>query len=522
METPQYPIGTQSFGIIRKNNLLYVDKTAYIPRLLSTSRFIFLSRPRRFGKSLLISTLEAYFSNRRELFKGLAIDSLKPGPWEEHVVLHFEFSGRDYNSPDVVLDQLNGSLEIMEKNLEIQPTSNNPAGRFDRIVRTACERSGRGVVILIDEYDNPITSAIGNPDLQEELRRILYGFYSSFKSLDPYIHFCMLTGVTKYGKMSIFSGLNNLKDISFLDDYAGICGITEAELHENFHPEVEAFAKSMDMSVDKAYAELKHFYDGYHFSGSLIDVYNPFSILNALFDKDFGKYWFATGTPTMLIKALEQVDFDVEKLNGVRTSVDRLGNISNMDLNPVPLFYQTGYLTLKSYDRPNRLCTLGFPNYEVESAFMDNILTIYTKAPETDIFVLDLKNDLEAGDVKDFVSRLNGFLSGIPFDLRKNVGKYENYYHSIFYAIAYLIGVDVAAEYHTAQGSIDLVMRTRDYIYIMELKINGTAEDALAQILEKNYASPFASDPRKILLIGLGFSQKTNTIVSEKVEELLI
>ncbi|MDE5642239.1 MAG: AAA family ATPase, partial [Muribaculaceae bacterium] len=326
METLNYPIGTQSFKIIRENKFLYIDKTAYIPRLQSASRYIFLSRPRRFGKSLFISTLEAYFSNKRELFKGLAIDSLQPEPWEEYTVFHFDFSGHNYNKAHILNHFLNRKLSEYEQSLVIQRDNDDDISlRFQRVVRTSYERTGRGVVILIDEYDNPITSAIGKPELQDEFRNILYGFYSSFKSLDQYIHFCMLTGVSKYGQMSVFSGLNNLKDITFLDKFAGICGITEAELRENLQAGVEELAENLNISTEEAYNRLKAHYDGYHFSDSMIDIYNPFSIINALSDSKIQNYWASTGTPTMLIKLLETRDFDLSKLNGAEASLDELG-----------------------------------------------------------------------------------------------------------------------------------------------------------------------------------------------------
>ena len=517
METLNYPIGGQSFTDIRSNGFLYIDKTQYIPLLRLNGKYKFLSRPRRFGKSLLISTLEAYFSNKRELFKGLAIDSLQPEPWEEYTVLHFDFSGRNYDSADVLRNKLVRALAGYEQQLDITPLDDDISGRFSEIVQTSYERTGRGVVILIDEYDNPITSAIGKPELQEELRNILYGFYSSFKSLDQYIHFCMLTGVSKYGKMSVFSGLNNLKDISFLDDFAGLCGITETELHDNFQPGVEALAEELEITVDQVYAKLKHYYDGYHFSKKLLDIYNPFSILNALSDREFGQYWFDTATPTLLIKTLENLDVDIEKLNGCEADKSELDNISSFNQEPKALFYQTGYLTIKAYDREYSLYTLGFPNLEVERGFMDNLLRIYTRENPMPL-AKEIPRALRRGDIQSVIDLLKSFLAGIPYDLRKRVSKYENYYHTILYAIFALIGTEVAAEHHTSRGSIDLIIRTKDYIYILELKVNGTAEEAIAQIHEKGYAAPFANDPRKTILIGLGFSKDTNTITSDKVE----
>lgn len=519
MKTLNYPIGKQSFADIRRGDYVYVDKTAYIPLLLKNGTYKFLSRPRRFGKSLLISTLEAFFQGKRELFKGLAIDSLKPEPWEEHVVLHFDFSGRNYQSADDLSDSLSDILSRIENAMGLSAISKDPSGRLDQIVRSAFERSGRGVVILIDEYDNPITSAIGKPELQDEIRNILYSFYASLKSLDPFIRFCMLTGVTKYGKMSVFSGLNNLHDISFNEEFAAICGVTEDELHSNFNPGVERLAEKSGVSTEEAYRQLKLNYDGYHFSEEMLDVYNPYSIINALSTSKIRNYWFGTGTPTLLVKVLEREDFDVRQLNGSEASFDQLSNISALSVDPKALFYQTGYLTIKDYDPEFDSFTLGFPNREVESGFMDNLLQIYTHNESSSV-IRNMTRDLRNGKAKEFVERLASYLAGIPYDLRKNAGRYENYYHTIFYAIFSLLGTDVNAEYHTSQGSIDLLIRTAGYIYILELKINGTAQNAIGQIHENGYSSPFMSDGRKIILIGLGFSKRTNTIESSEIERL--
>lgn len=517
MEAREYPIGMQSFEAIRRGQYVYVDKTSYIPALVRDGKYKFLSRPRRFGKSLLISMLEAYFRGKRELFKGLAIDRIRPEHWDEHVVVHFDLSGEDYGSADVLRKNLSGILDTYESELGIEPSDYSISYRFKRIAKELYERSGRGIVILIDEYDNPITSAIGNERLQDELRDILYGFFSSFKQLDTYISFCMLTGVTKYGKMSVFSGLNNLRDISFDDEFAGICGITEEELHGNFQPGVEKLAARLNMGVGEAYGLLKASYDGYHFSPEMLDVYNPFSIINALATSAIRNYWFDTATPTLLIKLLEYNDFDMRELNGGEASLSELGNISYNASDPKALFYQTGYLTIKGYDSEYDTYILGFPNKEVESGFMDNLLQAYTR-DETMSVVRNMLRALRAGDPEEFINRLCAYLAGIPYDLRKNVSKYENYYHTIFYAIFSLLGVDVNAEYHTSQGSIDLIIRTKDFIYILELKINGTASDAMAQIHDRQYARQFATDGRRIILIGLGFSRKTNNIESRAIE----
>ena len=517
MNEIKYPIGRQDFMSLRKDGCLYVDKTEYIYHLVNDNKYVFLSRPRRFGKSLLLSTIESFFLGRRDCFKGLAIDKISGINWSEYPVIHLDFSAQNYNSAIVLQNALDSMLTRFEKSLNIKDISKEYSNRFENIIIELQRIKGLGVVVLIDEYDNPITSAIGNPELQEEFREILHGFYSTLKRMDRYIRFCMLTGVTKYGKLSIFSGMNNLRDISFMDEYAGICGITEDELHRDFYYGVEKLAKKSDKTVDCIYQQLKTNYDGYHFSEAMLDVYNPYSIINALANSKISNYWFETGTPTLLVKALKNLDIDIEAINGAEASMERLGNISSFDVNPLALFFQTGYLTLRDFDEEEDLFVLGFPNKEVESSFMKFLLPAYTGNYDSESFISDLRRSLRSGQPENFVKLLTSYLAEIPYDLRKNVSKYENYYHTIFYAIFSLIGVDVKAEYHTSQGSIDLVIKVKEYIYIIELKINGSAKDAVKQIEDKNYRLPFASDERRIITIGLGFSKQTNTIDSSLI-----
>lgn len=372
--------------------------------------------------------------------------------------------------------------------------------------------------MLIDEYDNPITSAIGNAELQERFRSILYGFYASLKSLDEHLHFCMLTGVTKYGHLSVFSGLNNLLDISLQNEFAGICGITEDELH-TLEPGVRSLATEENISVEQAFGLLKEWYDGYHFSKSLVDVYNPLSVMNALARRDVADYWFQTGTPTILIKTLQSHSLGIEKLNGMKASADMLGNISALNINPVALFYQTGYLTIRDYDKASRLYVLGYPNKEVESGLMDNVLNAYGHISDSRVLVSDLKSFLEKGETVKFIETLKTFFANIPYDLRRNVEKYENYYHTVFYVLLRLLGMDVDAEHHTSEGSIDIVIKTKDYIYIIELKINGSADDAINQINERSCAAPFEEDNRQVIKLGIGFAEHTHTIDSYIIEE---
>lgn len=513
-----YPIGLQSFRKIRKNGYLYIDKTSYIPALLMNGQYKFLSRPRRFGKSLFLSTLEAFFKGERWLFEGLAVDTLIPEPWECHPVIHLDFSGEDYSSVEVLENKLDAFLYSYEITLGLKKSAYSFSERFRAIVRGFHNQSGRQVVVLIDEYDNPITSAIGNPDLQERFREILYGFFSSLKSLDNHLRFCMLTGVTKYGQLSVFSGLNNLLDISFLNEFSGICGITEDELHSALRSGVEELAAEENLSVDQTYDLLKEWYDGYHFSKSLLDVYNPYSVINSLANREVSDFWYRTGTPTLLIKSLREQSVDIASLNGAKASVDMLDNTSAVTTSPLALFYQTGYLTIKSYDRIARLFTLGFPNREVESGLMDSILNVYGRINDSKVLIAKLRASLEDGNPEDFILLLKSFFANIPFDLRRNIEKFENYYHTVFYVLLRLIGIDSEAEYHTSEGAIDLLIRTTHYIYIIELKINGTAADAILQIDRREYKLPFTCDCRKIYKVGIGFAKNTHTIDSYIIE----
>lgn len=519
MHDLKFPIGIQSFEKIRLNDYMYIDKTGYIPLMLNTSPYIVLSRPRRFGKSLFVSMLESFFKGDRGLFKGLAVDSLIPEEWESHPVIHLDLSGEEYSDLSVLKNKLNSYLDRYESELGLPPADYTHSERLRRIVREYRAKSGKQVVILIDEYDNPITSAIGNPDLQEQIRVALYGFYSSLKSLDNDIYFCLLTGVTKYGHLSVFSGLNNIMDISYMNEFAGICGITEEEMRLSLDESVQNLAKEEGIGKDEAYTLLKEWYDGYHFSKSMVDVYNPFSLINALARKEVSDYWYRTGTPTILIRTLQEQSFNISRLNNSRASEDMLSNVSVVNMNPVALFYQTGYLTIKDYDRKTKLFTLGYPNKEIESGLMDSILNVWSHISDSKVLISDLCNLLENGNTKDFIERLKAFFADIPYDLRRNIERYENYYLTIFYVLLRLIGMDVDAEYHTSEGSLDIVIKTAKYIYIIELIINGTAQDAMKQIIAKQYASPFVTDNRKLIKVGLGFAESTHTIGSYLIEE---
>lgn len=518
MENVKYPIGLQNFAKLRQGGYLYVDKTSYISNLIETGNYVFLSRPRRFGKSLLISTIEAYFSGERQLFEGLAIDRLRPEPWEKFPVVHLDLSGENYNSVEALESSLDYFIAEQQQKFGVEIEADTISQKFQSLVKGIYFKYKKEVVILIDEYDNPLTSAINNPELQTEFREILYGFYSSLKKLDPYIRFCMITGITKYGHLSVFSGLNNLEDISLSDEYAGICGITDAELDENFQYGIKALATKLSISESETKARLKDYYDGYHFSAAMLDIYNPFSVLSALSAKKISDYWFRSGVPTILMKLLNRESLDVSRINGSLASESSLYTISADSVNPIALFYQTGYLTIKAWNEADQLFTLGYPNKEIETGFYKSVLKVYGGDDDPGILISKLKNSLQDGRPEEFIKELRVFFADVPYDLRKNLQGYENYYHSLFYVLVKVIGLDVKAEYHTSEGSIDMVVETADYTYIIELKINGKAEDAMEQINQKSYCIAFEASGKTIIKIGLGFAERTHTIDSYIIE----
>ncbi|MDE5877471.1 MAG: ATP-binding protein [Muribaculaceae bacterium] len=514
MNIIRYPIGEQSFERIRSGNYVYVDKTEIIHRLVSAGSYYFLSRPRRFGKSLLLSTLEAYFRGRRDLFKGLAIDQLQPDEWIKRPVVRLDLSGKNFNTPVDFTDYIRHCLEELEHTFDIESTSDDITVKFRRLVKSLHHSSGRKVVILIDEYDSPITRNVGRLEVQEEIRQEMQSFYSVIKPLAEEIHFCMLTGVTKYGKLSIFSSLNNLNDISFDECYTAICGITEAELRQTLSPGVTLLAEKYCIPVEQALERLKHSYDGYHFSADLTDIYNPFSLLTALSKGRIGEYWFETGTPTVLVEFLRNPQREIHELSGIKVRPEAISSISLFQPQLVALLYQTGYLTIKNYDRQRDRYTLGFPNKEVESGFFSSLLPVYANMQRTttDKVADEIADAIYSGAPQTLADRLSAFIAGIPLSLHKNTGKYESHYQLILYLLFRLIGLNVDVEYQTSDGFIDILIQTNEYIYILELKVRGTAANALRQIKDKEYTLPFANDSRRLFRIGMLFDIQTHRI----------
>ena len=511
-----YPIGIQDFEKLRNDGYVYVDKTAQIYKLATTGSYYFLSRPRRFGKSLLISTMEAYFRGKRELFKGLAIEQLEKD-WKEYPILHIDLNSRRYENAESLRLELNKYLEIWERRYGDEFKDRALEERFFQIIAKAYEKTGQRVVILVDEYDKPMLQAIGDEALQDEYRNTLKAFYSVLKTQDRYIKFAFLTGVTKFGKVSVFSDLNNLEDISMLEPYADICGITEKEIHCMFDSEVALLAGKEGIEKDECYAKLKDCYDGYHFRQNSEGVYNPFSLLNTLKSKCFGDYWFETGTPSFLVYLLKQADYNLNNLQEEMVSADILNSVDSMSKNPIPVIYQSGYLTIKDYDREFKIYRLGFPNKEVENGFIKYLLPLYTPIEEnkSEFYVANFINDIRRGNPDGFMERLQSLFADSDY---KITGKMEKYFQNSMYLIFKMMGFFTEVERTTSRGRMDIVMKTKDYIYVMELKLDGTADEALRQIDDKGYAEPFKSDGRQIYKIGVSFSSETRGIEDWRIE----
>ena len=489
--------------------IFYVDKTKLIYQLARSGRYYFLSRPRRFGKSLLISTLEAYFEGKKELFKGLAIENLEKD-WIKYPILHLDLNIEKYNSPDSLDKILIDKLEYWERIYGTRPSETSFSLRFAGIVRRAYEQTGQRVAILVDEYDKPMLQAIGERKLQVEFRSTLKSFYSVLKTMDRYIRFALLTGVTKFGKVSVFSDLNNLNDISMYEPFVSICGMTEKEIHDNLEEDLYELAAMQKMTYERVCAELKECYDGYHFVEDSEGIYNPFSVLNTFYKMKFGNYWFETGTPTYLVELLKHNNYDLERMAHEETSVDVLNSIYDDD-SPIPVIYQSGYLTIKGYNSRFGIYSLGFPNREVEEGFIRFLMPFYTRVnkAEAPFEIQKFVREIENGQPDAFFRRLQSFFADTPYEL---ISDLELHYQNVLFIIFKLVGFYTEVEYHTSEGRIDLILKTEKYVYVMEFKLEGTAEEALRQIEEKHYALPFESDFRQLFKIGINFSNRTRNI----------
>ena len=513
----KYPIGIQDFESLRTNDYTYVDKTSLIYKLANEGKYYFLSRPRRFGKSLLVSTLSAYFSGKQELFKGLEIEQLEKD-WKKYPVMHLDLNTDKYDSKEVLEQRLNLFLSDWEEDYGRNINEVTLSQRFEGIIKRIAIKEGMPVVILVDEYDKPMLQAISNKELQTAYRNTLKAFYGALKSQDKYIRFAFLTGVTKFGKVSVFSDLNNLTDISMDARYLTICGITEKEMHEYFEEGIKFVAENNELTIEETCEKLRKRYDGYHFHQKSEGIYNPFSLLNTFAKGEFGSYWFETGTPTFLVQLLQRDKFYLPDLTEQQVTADFLNSIDSIDESPIPIIYQSGYLTIKGYDKEFQIYTLGFPNEEVEEGFTNFIMPYYmnTGSEGGPMFIRNFVMALRLGKPEAFMKRMQVLFADSDY---KIVGDAELYFQNAFFVVTKLLGFYVDVERTISDGRIDMVAKTKDYIYIFELKYDKDAHAALQQIEDKGYDKPFAADKRKLIKVGVNFSRQHRCIDDWKVEE---
>ncbi len=532
----KYPIGMQSFDQIREEGYLYVDKTELVYDLVSKGKIYFLSRPRRFGKSLLISTLKHYFLGHRELFKGLAIEGLEQ-EWAAYPVFHLDFNGGDFTTGGALERKLNMYIGGWEALYGSNPLEATLGDRFQGVIRRAHQQTGKRVVVLIDEYDKPILDVLDGPyaevddqggriPMEERHRNILKGFYSTFKAADADLRFVMLTGVTKFSQVSVFSGFNQPKDISMDERYEALCGITQKELDEVFAEPIQQMADKFKIAVDEMKLMLKRQYDGYHFSPAMMDIYNPFSLLNAFDSKMLRDYWFASGTPSYLLRLLGHTNERINDLTGKYYDESEFIDYKADMERPLPMIYQSGYLTIKGYNRRTNRFLLDFPNNEVRQGFLSLLASGYLRSRngEVNSWIGDAIELLDVGELDAFCKSLTAFLSSIPYDSHgglKDIKATEKHFQYTFYLLLRLLGVyclAIKVEDRQSYGRVDCTLELKDYVYIFEFKMDASADEALRQIEQMGYAKPYAADPRHLFRIGMNFSSGTRTISEWKIQ----
>lgn len=500
------PIGEQSFVKLRSRNRLYVDKTEYIYKMIQDGTCYFLSRPRRFGKSLLLNTIEAYFLGEQDLFDGLYIGQVEKD-WYVHPVMHLDFSAQSYDSDQKLYNKINSFLAKQEALYGADASEVDLGQRFEGVIQRAYQQCGQGVVVLVDEYDKPLLEAIKDEGLQERYRDVLRGFYAALKSMDTYISFALLTGITKFSKVSIFSDLNNLNDISRDKAYASICGLTDEEVDRDLAPYIRAYAEDAGKRYEEVREDLRTMYDGYHFIDKSPGLYNPFSVLNALAKKEMGRYWFDSGTPTMLVDLFLRNQYPLPDLE---KSIDTaaLDSKDGRGDSIVPLLYQSGYLSIVRSDAEKQLTWLTFPNKEVDEGFFRFLLPYYSSVQKNraKAEIAEFIDDVREGNAERFMERLQSFFADYQYDTKMTP---ESHFQNVMYILFKLIGLQVEIERRTSDGRIDMLMRTEKYVYVIECKIDSTADVALGQIKDKEYTLPWALDEREKVLIGVNFSTKT-------------
>ena len=521
-----FPIGIQSFDKIITGGYVYVDKTEFIYSLAHEGNVYFLSRPRRFGKSLLVSTLQCYFEGRKELFKGLAIEKLET-EWKTYPVFRIDFNGTDFSESNILANNILGYVKGWERQYGVEPDESVSSGeRFAKVLAEAHRQTGLRCVVLVDEYDKPLLDVMDSGKMvefegekltiEERNRNVLKAFYSTFKKADDDLQFVFLTGVTKFSQISVFSGFNQPRDISMNERYSTICGITEEEIDLYFQEQIEEFAACKSVSKVEMRKLLRRKYDGYHFCSDLHAVYNPFSLLNSLADLKLRNYWFSTGTPTYLVRLLNHFDENIDDIISKSYDSSQFVDYRADRELPLPMIYQSGYLTIKGYNRRREKYLLDFPNDEVRRGFVSILANNYLNTPdEVESWLDRLLDALDEADLEKFRVNLTAFLASIPYTSRRSSSEHEmeRYFHYTFYLILSLASTYVVyTEKCQSQGRVDCVIETDDYIYIFEFKLNGTAQQALDQIESQGYAAEYAADPRQLFKVGCSFSSETGTI----------
>lgn len=519
MAAKKYPLGIQTFSEIAKGNYYYADKTDVVYRLVHYAKYHFLSRPRRFGKSLFVSTLQAYFEGRKELFKGLAIEQLEQ-EWTEYPVIHLDLSGGKYYSIENLHDILNMILLRQEEKYGIENNKSQAySARLTHILETAIQKTGKQVVVLIDEYDSPMHDSMSDKVLQEKIRNIMRDFFSPLKEQEKNLRFVLITGISKFSQLSIFSELNNIKNISMKDEYSDICGITKEQLLTDFKDGIETMAAHNSLTFNETVEKLKEHYDGYHFTPNSPDIFNPYSIINALDDRDFNSYWFTSGTPTFLIEVLQKNGIDMLQLDNLWARDNRFDVPTDSITDPIPVLYQSGYLTIKEYNSKLRMYRLGFPNEEVRQGFSESLYRYYapTMMGELDTVVYKYREKvLLEDDIEAFLPYLQTFYDKFPYTIINNN---ERHYQAVMFTIFSMLGADVKVEEPTPDGRIDMVLKIDTTIYVFELKYNKSADVAIQQIKQKDYAKIYAGDGRRIVKVGLNFSEDRRSLENWKVED---
>ncbi|MDR0940152.1 MAG: ATP-binding protein [Mediterranea sp.] len=509
-----FPIGIEDFEDLRTNNYVYVDKTDLIYQLANTSRTCFLSRPRRFGKSLLLSTFKAYFEGKKHLFEGLAMERLEK-EWTVHPVLQFSFSQSTYDDIDKLLTVLNVQLTQWERIYGSDPTEKTLSARFQGVIRRANEKTGQRVVILIDEYDSPLLDSTDDPKLRLALRKIAREFFSPLKFNTKIIRFLFITGITKFTQMSIFSELNSLDDISMWQEYSSLCGITENELIHDFKQDIEALAANNDETYEQAVAHLARLYDGYRFNHRGERVYNPFSVISVLWKKEYRSYWYSTGTPSFLLALLRKRNMPLMDMEGSKTMASAFDKSTDELTDPIPVLYQSGYLTIKDFQ--NGIYTLGYPNEEVRYGFLNSLLpdVLGHSEMENGMSLIAMKEALDIGDIDACLIRLRAFVASIPYEKKSDN---ESRFETIFYIIFTLMGQLTRTQVKTSSGRVDVVVSNKDYVYLFELKVDSTPEEALAQIDAKGYVIPYEADGRTVVKVGINYDKAMRGIAGWKAQ----